>query len=92
MSWLFDGIATLAVEALNAVIAALGAAVAAVLGLLPSMPSMPSLPDRMVQVLGWVNWFFPVGTVVDILTFLVGAWTVWLVVRVLLSWAKVVAE
>lgn len=88
MSWLFSEIGRLVVDALNALIAALAAAVAAVLGILPAMPTFPALPSQFTAVMGWINWFFPVGTVLDIITFFIAAWLTWLVVRTVLAWAK----
>lgn len=89
---LFDGIGNLVIEALNAIIKALATAANAVLGLLPGMPTFPNLPSQFSQVMGWINWFFPVGTVFDIVAFMVTAWLLWMGLRVILRWAKLIAE
>lgn len=78
------------IAAVNAVIAALAAAAQAVLNVLPAMPALPSMPQQVTDALGWVNWFFPVGTVFDILGFMVSAWLLWTGVATILRWAKVV--
>jgi hypothetical protein len=92
MGWLFSGIGRLVVTGLNALIKALAAAANAVLSLLPGMPSFPTMPTQVTNALAWINWFFPVGTLVNIVTMLVAAWLIWMVVRVPLRWAKVIAE
>jgi hypothetical protein len=90
MSYLLDHVAALCVSVLNAVIAALAAAVNAVLSLFPAMPSTPTLPTQFTSVMGWINWFFPVGTLVSIIAFLVTAWLLWMALATVLRWAKVV--
>lgn len=82
--WIQTGL----VRALNFVIASLGALLAAVAGLMPDMPAMPERPSQFDTALGWMNWVFPVGTVVQVLTFLVGAWLIWQGVVIALRWAK----
>jgi hypothetical protein len=89
---IFSGIGHLVIQALNEVIKALGVLASAALAILPAMPSFPSLPSQFTEVMGWINWFFPVGTVFDIAAFLVTAWLIWMVVRVALHWAKVITE
>lgn len=74
----------------NALVSALAAVVGGLLGLLPSMPSMPSMPSQVSDALGFAAWFFPIGTVVNIFGFLVGAWLIWLIVSMGLRWIRAV--
>ena len=80
------------IHALNFVIAALGVLVAALVGLMPDMPSMPAVPAAVKSALAWVNWFFPVGTVVQFFAFIVAVWLLWQAVAIGLRWAKAVRE
>jgi len=75
---------------INAVIAAIAAAAGAALGILPDMPDFPEVPPLVTQVSGWINWFFPVGTLLDIFTFLIVAWVVWVGASAALRWGKVI--
>lgn len=88
LSGLWDMIEGLAVAALNAIIAALGAVLEPLVELLPEMPALPSMPDGFVTAYGWVAWFFPVGTVLDILAFTLTVWLLWSLVVIALRWAK----
>ena len=85
---LLDGIEALAVKALNAIIAALGDVLAAAIELLPEMPDIPDLPSSFDMALAWVSWFFPVGTVVDVLAFTLTVFLLWQLVSIALRWAK----
>lgn len=89
-----DGI----VWAINISIAGIAAALVDILALLPDMPDLPSTPDwsplgagpTFSDVEGWVAWFWPVNTTVQILAFLVLAYLVWQGVSILLRWAKAI--
>jgi len=81
-------IITALVRALNLILVALGALLEAVAALMPDMPALPSTPAEVTAVMGWVNWFFPVGTTVAVLTFLLTAWLLWQGVAIGLRWAK----
>jgi hypothetical protein len=72
----------------NAIIAALGALVEEILDLLPGFPEIPGIPDEVADGAGWVAWFFPVGTVLSILTWFLAVWLVWQGVVIALRWAK----
>jgi hypothetical protein len=80
------------VYAVNFLIEALGALVALLVALLPAMPSLPTMPTEVVTVLAWVNWFFPVGTVVQFFAFIITVWLLWQGVAIGLRWAKAVRE
>jgi hypothetical protein len=80
------------VACLNALIAALGAVLAALFALLPDLPALPDLPDSMVTAESWVAWFFPISTVVDILTWGFAMWLLWQAVALALRWAKAIGD
>jgi hypothetical protein len=50
------------------------------------------MPTQVTTALGWINWFFPVGTLYSIVVTLVTAWLLWMVIRVPLRWGKVINE
>lgn len=78
--------------AVNIVIAGVAAALVAILVLLPAMPSLPSLPTQFTTAEGWIAWFWPVSTTVDIIAFIVTAWLVWLAVAMMLRWARAIGS
>lgn len=73
---------------LNLMLVAIGGLIEAAIMLLPDMPTVPGVPSEVTQVLAWINWFFPVGTVVSFFTFFLAAWILWQLVVILLRWAK----
>lgn len=66
----------------NALLAAVVAAYALAMTLLPGMSDAPALGSP--TWLKWLNWFFPVGDLLGILTGLVVMWLTFLAVRYLL--------
>jgi hypothetical protein len=82
--WIRTGVT----DVINAIVIALAAIVGTVTGLMPSIPSAPDLPAPMTTALGWIAWFFPVGTLVDIMAFLAAAWLIWLGVAAIMRFAK----
>jgi len=87
-SAVFNAIVKAAVGALNSVIAGIGAALQAAINLLPDMPALPDLPPSFVTAESWVAWFWPIGTTVDVLTFVLGMFIIWNLVAVVLRWAR----
>lgn len=86
-SYIFDAL----IGFVNAIISALGSLVQGVLDTIGiSMPTLPDPPSQLVAVEGWVSWFFPVGTVLNIFTFYGVAWLVWWLASIVLRWAKAV--
>lgn len=75
------------ITAFNAVIAALGALMEPLIAAMPEIPEL-TMPSTFTTVLGWINWFFPVSTVVDILAFAVLVYLAWYVLVILMRWAK----
>jgi len=83
-------IETAVADIFNQFIIFLAAAVGAVANLMPNMPAVPTLPSWASTGISWVSWFFPVGTLLDVLTFLIAAWIVWIGVSTILRWFKIV--
>lgn len=78
-------------DTINAVVIALAAVVGVVISIMPDIPAAPSLPGPMNTALAWIAWFFPIGTLVDIMAFLLAAWLLWIGVSVILRWVRVVS-
>jgi hypothetical protein len=89
---LLDILLEAVVACLNALIAALGAVLAALFALLPDLPDLPELPDAVTTAESWVAWFFPIGTVVDILVWGFTMWLLWQAVAIALRWAKALGD
>lgn len=85
---IWTGIEGVFIAVVNNLIAALGGAVSGLLSILPNMPALPTLPDAFVTAEAWVAWFFPVGTVVDIIAAFTSLWVLWMGVSLILNWAK----
>jgi len=77
-----------AITAFNAVILAIAAIIVPLVSLMPAFPDLPTMPSEFTTVMGWINWFFPVGTVVSILTFAVAVYVAWFIIVIGLRWAK----
>ena len=78
-------------EFANGFISRLAALAAFLIAQLPDMPNVPAMPSEFTTALGWVAWVFPVGTVVTIFAFIVGAWIAWQVVALIFRWAKLLS-
>jgi len=78
-------------DTINALVIALAAVVSVVTALMPTIPSAPSLPGPMTTALAWIAWFFPIGTLIDIMAFLLTAWLIWIGVSVVLRWVRVLS-
>jgi hypothetical protein len=89
---ILSAIGDLVLGAVNALINALGVVISALLSFLPNMPAIPDPPDALVTAESWVAWFFPVSTVIDILTFWLAMWLIWQVIALALRWAKALGE
>jgi hypothetical protein len=77
----------------NAIVVALAVAAQFVINAIPvDVPDPPSLPGPMGTALAWINWVFPVGTVVDILAFSLLAWLAWQVAVIVLRWVKATSD
>ncbi len=79
------------VMAFNAIIEALATVLEGLIVILPPFPALPGMPAVMVSVLGWINWVFPVGTVISIFAWAAGAWLIWQGISVALRWARVLS-
>jgi hypothetical protein len=89
LGWILSGVeligqyALWAIEtAVDGVLAALVAAYTAAVALLPSMDSAPLIGTP--TWLGWLNWFYPVGALLDGLAAVVTLWVGFLAVRYVL--------
>lgn len=64
--------------------------VAGVIDLLPDSPFSFDIPDYVQDILGYINYFVPIGGMIKILT----AWTaciiVWYAASVLMRWIKAI--
>jgi uncharacterized membrane protein YkgB len=85
---IWTGIEIAVIAAINSVISALATAINGLLSILPDMPALPTLPSAFVTAEGWVAWFFPVGTVADILVWGTTVFLVWQAASLILRWAK----
>lgn len=85
---IWEGFVNALVDALNAVIAALAAVINALFAILPDLPELPEPPAAFTMAYGWVSWVFPVGTLLDILLFVLSMWLLWQAVAIALRWAK----
>lgn len=75
---------------INSAISWLTGMIAKVVDLLPDSPFSFDIPDYVRDIVGYINFFFPIGTFVEIL----GAWTacilVWYVASLLMRWIKAI--
>jgi len=85
-------IVSIVVGAVNALLAAIGAILSVIVAALPDMPDLPELPAPFVTAESWVAWFFPVGTLLDILAFWLAMWLLWQITALVLRWAKALGE
>jgi hypothetical protein len=86
--WLFDAIAQLAIDAVNGLIAGFALVLQGLYAVLPDMPALPAVPSEVTEAASWVSWVFPVGTLVDILVFILAMYLTWQAVAIALRWAK----
>lgn len=86
--FILEGIEALAVKAFNALLAAIGAALSAAISVLPDMPALPDPPTALVTAESWVAWAFPVGTMLDVLAFVLVIFLLWQLVAIALRWAR----
>lgn len=86
--WLFNSFEQLAQGIVNAIVAGIAAILSPMVSTLPDMPALPTMPAAFTTAYSWVAWFFPVGTLVDVLAFVLAMWIVWQVVVLILRWAK----
>jgi hypothetical protein len=73
---------------INSIILAIGILIAGLAAIMPTIPDAPEFPDAMTTALGWIAWFFPVGTLVDIMGFMIAAWILWFALSIGLRWAR----
>lgn len=64
--------------------------IAAAIDLLPDSPFQIDLPDYVTDIIGYVNYFIPVGSMVKILTAWTAAILVWYAASLLLRWIKAI--
>jgi len=56
------------------------------------MPDLPDEPESVETASEWVSWFFPVGTVIDVLAFVLTMFLLWQAVALALRWAKGIGD
>jgi uncharacterized protein involved in cysteine biosynthesis len=76
------------ISMVNALVAAVGFFINAVVSLLPTMPSGNS--GVAGSWLGWLNYYMPIAELVTGLLVWIAVWTLFLVIRIPLRWAKAV--
>ena len=64
--------------------------IAAAIDLLPDSPFQIDLPDYVTDIIGYVNYFVPIGSMIKILTAWTAAILVWYVASLLLRWIKAI--
>jgi hypothetical protein len=77
------------VAIVNLLVAAIGALAAAIVSLLPGFPAPPDHPSS--TILGYVNWFLPLGGLLAGFAVFVGIWALWLLIAIPLRWVKAIA-
>jgi uncharacterized membrane protein YdbT with pleckstrin-like domain len=77
------------VDFANLIIAGIGAAITTLIALLPDMPTYtPFITDS--SLLSTANWFYPFGALVDAIGAVLTLWAVWLGIRIILNWLRVI--
>ncbi len=76
------------ISMVNLLVAAVGGFISAVLSLLPTMPTGNS--SVAGSWLGWLNYYMPIAELVTGLLVWIGVWTLFLLIRIPLRWAKAV--
>lgn len=84
--WIIDGI----VAGVNLLIAGLAAAVQLLLDNQIPFPDLPAIPAFITTATGYLAWFFPVSTLLDVLAFVLTAQLLWWVISIGLRWARAV--
>ena len=64
--------------------------IAAAIDLLPDSPFQIDIPDYVTDIIGYVNYFVPIGSMVKILTAWTAAILVWYAASLLLRWIKAI--
>ncbi len=77
------------VAIVNLLVAAIGALAAALVSLLPDFPAPPAHPSS--TILGYVNWFFPLGGLLALFAGFVLIWGAWMLLAIPLRWVKAIS-
>lgn len=80
------------ISAANAIILALATLLEALAAVLPDFPTLPTMPSTVALVLGWINWVFPVPTVIAILLWSLVIYLAWFGISIALRWAKALRD
>lgn len=64
--------------------------IAAAIDLLPDSPFQIDIPDYVTDIIGYVNYFVPIGSMIKILTAWTSAILVWYAASLLLRWIKAI--
>lgn len=64
--------------------------IVAAIDLLPDSPFQIDLPDYVTDIVGYVNYFVPIGSMIKILTAWTAAILVWYAASLLLRWIKAI--
>ena len=77
-------------DIINSGLSWLKSMIAAVIDLLPDSPFQIEIPDFVTDIIGYVNYFIPIGSMLKILTAWTAAILVWYVASLLLRWIKAI--
>lgn len=75
---------------INAGIDWLKGMIAAVVGLLPDSPFAIEIPDYVTDIMGYLNYFVPIGSMIKVLTAWTAAIIVWYAASLLMRWIKAI--
>jgi hypothetical protein len=89
IEYLPDYILVAFIDGVNAFFLAVGAFLVVLHDGLPNMPTDPlSVTDGAPTWLSWLNWGYPIGSLLAVWSLLLGLWLVFLPIRTALRWVK----
>lgn len=74
------------IQSINGLIVLIATVVNLVIGLLPGLPTRPEVPYEIASA---VSWFFPFGLLIPTFVIALGAYALYLAIKVTLNWFKV---
>jgi len=82
------------ISVINLFVVALATVAIALVAVLPTMPTFAgwSGVSWLDTSIGWANWLFPIGILVESITFVGATWLAIVAIQSLLRWTKVVGQ